>query len=84
MWYTVGMIINPYAITTKTRKIIAMTQIPAPTEKQVRLPINAWKLADKASTALSKQKNYKVYTNALVAMAITEYVDNHPELQVKI
>jgi hypothetical protein len=56
--------------------------MPTPTEKQVRLPINAWKLADKASTALSKQKNYKVYTNALVAMAITEFVENHPELNI--
>jgi hypothetical protein len=58
-----------------------MTQI---TEKQVRLPINAWKLADRAAKALDKQQPHKVYINTMVAQAITEFVQNHPELQIKV
>ncbi len=55
-----------------------------PIEKQIRIPTPAWSKADKASKALTKQQGYKVYLNAMIVMAINEFVDNHPELQVKI
>jgi len=43
-----------------------------------------WKTYDKLAKALSKQVGFKMYINNTVKVAVVEYLDNHPELGVRV
>lgn len=52
--------------------------------KQVQVATPDWRTYDKVAKALTKQKGYKMYINGSIKVAMMEYIDNHPELQVKL
>lgn len=52
--------------------------------KMIATDPNDWKVYDKIAKSLSKQVGFKVYVNNAVKIMANEYINNHPELRVKV